>query len=70
MIGQREDVQVHCCRQQSNQTNCTVSCNEGFIGNDVTYLCNTATNDCVPAGGQEIMCEEGLFVPDVMLLVQ
>ena len=66
MTGQREDVQVQqCCRQQLDQSVCNVSCNEGFTGDDVTYLCNTTTNDCVPAGDQEIMCERGLFLPDV-----
>ena len=65
MTGQRDDVQVQCCRQPSNQSNCTVSCNEGFTGDNVTYLCNTTDNNCVPVGGQEIMCERGLFLPDV-----
>ena len=55
-----EDVQVQCCRQQLNQSVCTVSCNEGFIGNDTTYLCG-ASSDCVPEGGQEIMCKRGLL---------
>ena len=63
-------MQVQCCRQQSNQSNCTISCDEGFTGDDVTYLCNITTDDCVPVGGQEIMCEEGLFLPDVILLAQ
>ena len=65
MTGQRDDVQVQCCSQPSNQSNCTVSCNEGFTGDNVTYLCNTTDNNCVPVGGQEIMCERGLFIPDV-----
>ena len=66
MTRQRDDVQVQCCRQPSNQSNCTVSCNEDFTGDNVTYLCNTTDNKCVPVGGQEIMCERrGLFLPDV-----
>ena len=55
-----ENVQVQCCRQQLNQSVCTVSCNEGFIGNDTTYLCS-GPSDCVPEGGQEIMCKRGLL---------
>lgn len=60
---QREGVQVPCCRQQSSQSVCTVSCNRGFIGDSVTYLCNiSTTDDCVPVDGQEIMCERGLYL--------
>ena len=54
MTGQRDDVQVQYCRKQLNQRVCTVSCNESFIGDNVTYLCN----DVVPEGNQE-MCEKG-----------
>ena len=48
------------------QSQCYVSCDEGFIGNDVTYLCNT-TNDStivywMPMGGVDVMCEKGLFI--------
>ena len=56
MTGQRDDLQVQCCRKQSNQTVCTVSCNEIFIGGNVTYLCN----DGVPKGDQE-MCKKVMF---------
>ena len=52
MTGQRDDLQVQCCRKQSNQTVCTVSCNESFIGDNVTYL----YNDGVPEGNQERFC--------------
>ena len=64
MTRDRDDVQVQCCKQPSNQSNCTVSCNEGFTGDNVIYLCNTTDNNCIPVGGQEIMCERGLFIPD------
>ena len=51
-----------CKRQYQSQ--CTVSCDEGFTGDDVTYLCNV-TNDptmvnWVPIGGVDVMCERGL----------
>ena len=48
------------------QSQCTVSCNEGFTGDDVTYLCNVTSNptivDWVPIGGVGVMCERGLLL--------
>ena len=50
----------------SYQSNCTVSCKEGFIGDDVTYSCNVTSDptivDWVPIGGADVMCERGLLV--------
>ena len=47
------------------QSQCTVSCDEGFIGDDVTYLCNVTSDptmvDWVPIGGVDVMCERGLY---------
>ena len=47
------------------QSQCTVSCDEGFTGDDVTYLCNVisdhTTVDWVPIGEVDVMCERGLF---------
>ena len=47
------------------QSQCTVSCNEGFTGDDVTYLCNVTSDptmvDWVPIGGVDVMCERGLL---------
>ena len=47
------------------QSQCTVSCDEGFTGDDVTYLCNVTSDptmvDWVPIGGVDVMCETGLF---------
>ena len=47
------------------QSQCTVSCDEGFTGDDVTYLCNVTSDptmvDWVPIGGVDVMCERGLF---------
>ena len=50
------------CEQQY-QSQCTVSCDEGFTGDDVTYLCNVTSDptmvDWVPVGGVDVMCERG-----------
>ena len=49
------------------QSQCTVSCDEGFTGDDVTYMCNVTstgnltTVDWVPISGTGVMCERGLF---------
>ena len=44
---------------------CTVSYDEGFTGDDVTYLCNVTSDptmvDWVPIGGVDVMCERGLL---------
>jgi len=44
---------------------CTVSCDEGFTGDDVTYLCNVTSDptmvDWVAIGGVDVMCERGLL---------
>jgi len=46
------------------QSQCTVSCDEGFTGDNVTYLCNVTSDptmvDWVPIGGMNISCERGL----------
>ena len=48
------------------QSQCTVSCDEGFTGDDVTYLCNVTSDptmvDWVPIGGAGVMCERGLLL--------
>ena len=47
------------------QSQCTVSCDEGFTGDDVTYLCNVTSDptmvDWVPIGGVDVTCERGLL---------
>ena len=47
------------------QSQCTVSCDEGFTGDNVTYLCNITNDptmvDWVPIGGVHVMCERGLL---------
>ena len=50
------------------QSQCTVSCNEGFTGDDVTYLCNVTSDptmvDWVPINETDIYvnCERGLLL--------
>ena len=57
-----DNVQIQC-----NQGLCTVSCDEGCVGDNVTYLCNDSCN-CTPTGDQEIMCTRGLFVLKIMIV--
>ena len=53
-----------CSRQYQSQ--CTASCAEGFIGDNVTYLCDVTNNltmvHWVPMDGKHVMCERGLLV--------
>ena len=48
------------------QSQCTVSCDEGFTGDDVTYLCNVTSDptmvDWVPIDGVDVMCERGMLL--------
>ena len=48
------------------QSQCSVSSDEGFTGDDVTYLCNVTSDptmiDWVPIGGVAIKCEQGLLL--------
>ena len=47
------------------QSQCNVSCDEGFTGDDVTYLCNVTSDptmvEWVPIDGVDVMCERGLL---------
>ena len=47
------------------QSQCTVSCGEGFTGDNVTYLCNVTSDpnmvDWMPISGVDVMCERGLL---------
>ena len=66
-----------CTRQY--QSNCTLSCKDGFIGDNVTYMCRLSSNNnsviWVPINGAEIMCERGKYTyvttnpPVIMLFV-
>ena len=51
------------------QSQCTVSCDEGFTGDDVTYLCNYVTSDRIMVDWMVInstqmnhMCHRGLLM--------
>ena len=48
------------------QSQCVASCDEGFTGDNVTYLCNVTSDptmvDWVPIGGVDVMCERGLLI--------
>ena len=48
------------------QSQCSVSCNEGFTGDDFTYLCSVTSDptmvDWVPIGGVDIKSEQGLLL--------
>ena len=50
------------------QSQCTVSCDEGFTGDDVTYLCNVTNNltmvDWVAINGASVnhTCQRGTYV--------
>ena len=61
---------VPSCRLQY-QSQCTVSCDEGFTGDNVTYLCNVTSDptmvDWVPVGGVGVICERGLLFTIVVL---
>ena len=61
-----------CSRRYLSQ--CTLSCNEGFVGDDVTYLCNVTNNPnrvtWMPIGSAiECEREKGLFIPNIILLI-
>ena len=56
-LDDTDNVQMQC-----NQQSCNVSCDDGFIGDNVTYLCNDNSNCCTPIGDQEITCGKGLCV--------
>ena len=47
------------------QSQCTVSCDEGFTGDNVTYLCNVTSDltmvEWVPIDGVNVMCKRGLL---------
>ena len=60
-----DDIMSSSC-DMTYQSQCTVSCDEGFTGDDVTYLCNVTSDptmvDWIPIGGVDVMCERGLLV--------
>ena len=48
------------------QSQCIISCDEGFTGDNVTYLCNVTSDstmvEWVPLSGVDMMCERGLLI--------
>ena len=52
-----------CTREYQSQ--CTASCDKGYTGDDVTYLCNITSDptmvDWVPIDGEHVMCDRGLL---------
>ena len=52
-----------CSLVYQSQCTYTLSCDEGFTADDVTYLCNVTSDptmvDWVPIGGVGVMCERG-----------
>ena len=55
------------------QSQCTVSCDEGFTGDDVTYLCNVTSDptmvDWISIGGVDVMCERGLLLTMIIMVL-
>ena len=58
-----DDIMQQSLCNMTYQSQCTVSCDEGFTGNDVTYLCNVTSDpimvNWIPIGGVDVMCERG-----------
>ena len=52
---------------------CTVSCDESFTGDDVTYLCNVTNDptmvDWVSISGRNLICERGLLAIMIISLL-
>ena len=63
-----DDIITSSLCNMTYQSQCTVSCDEGFTGDNVTYFCNvTSTSDptmvnWVPIGRVGVMCERGLLL--------
>ena len=53
------------CDELQYQSQCNISCDESFTGDNVTYLCNVTNDpsrvDWVPIEGVDVMCERGLL---------
>ena len=63
------DININNIQMQCRQELCTVSCDDGFIGDDVMYLCNDSSNCCTPTGDKEILCERGLLTLKIMCII-
>ena len=60
-----DDIMTSSLCNMTYQSQCTVSCDEGFTGDNVTYLCNVTNDptmvDWVPIGGADVICVRGLL---------
>ena len=65
----RNDIGIDNVQMQCNQQSCNVSCDDGFIGDNVMYLCNDTSNCCTPIGDQEIVCKRGLLILKIMCII-
>jgi len=69
-VRERNAMRSQSCNQQY-LSQCTVSCNEGFVGDNVTYLCNVTDDPNIITWmpiGSAIECERkrGLLTLDIM----
>ena len=59
-----ETVVIPSC-DSTYQSQCSISCDEGFTGDNVTYLCNVTSDptmvEWVPLGGADVICDRGLL---------
>jgi len=55
------------------QSQCTVSCVEGYTGDTVTYICNVTSDPYqvrwVPIGGLDVVCERGKLMLSVACIL-
>ena len=60
-----DNIMISSTCDMTYQSHCTVSCDEGYTGDDVTYLCDITSDptmvDWVPIGGVDVMCKRGLL---------
>ena len=60
-----DNIMISSTCDMTYQSQCTVSCDEGYTGDDVTYLCDITNDptmvDWVPIGGVDVMCKRGLL---------
>ena len=66
VLGHDDAIVVPSSCALQYQSQCTISCDEGFTGDDVTYLCNVTSDptmvDWVPIGGGwngTVSCQRG-----------
>jgi len=64
-VSSRQYVDLDVC-SVTYLSQCILSCNDGFTGDDITYLCNITSNPTqlvwVPIGGVHSKCMRGLLL--------